>query len=168
MRIISYLTFFAIIAAIAFACVQPPEYPLEPVIENPILNKNGIAQGSASSSPDTLYVTFSYTDGDGNLGNADDGVFDVVLVDSRDGFENPFRIPTIPDQGVGNGISGEITVGIPNLFMCCIFEDKNGQDPCTPSTAFPTDTLAYDIYILDRDGNESNRIRTEPIVLLCN
>jgi len=168
MRISSYLAFLAFVLAAVAACVQPTAYPLEPVIENAVLNKNTIAQSSNATPPDTLYVTFSYTDGDGNLGNADDGVFDVILTDSRDDFELPFRIPVIPDQGVGNGISGEITVGIPNLFMCCIYEDKNGQDPCTSSTEFPTDTLSFGIHILDRDGNESNRIQTAPIVLQCN
>jgi len=169
MRLSSYLAVIIIfLLAAVTACVQPPDYPLEPVIENAVLNKNTITQSNPANGPDTLYVTFSYTDGDGNLGDVDDEIFDVILTDSRDNFELPFRIPTIPDQGVGNGISGEITVGIPNLFMCCIYEDKNGQDPCTLSDEFPTDTLSFGIHIMDRDGNESNRIQTEPIILLCN
>ena len=150
------------------ACVQPPNYPNEPVIEYIGLNKSVIAQGNQNSAPDTLEVIFSFTDGDGNLGFPDDSlnVFDAILTDSRDGFEHLFRLPVLPEQGVGNGVSGEITLRIPNrLPICCTFPD--GSTACQPSSRFPTDTMSFAIRIMDRDRNVSNTIRSEQITILC-
>lgn len=166
------LLFIALVLSIIFSCVSPPEYPKEPIIEYVGLNKGSIIQGSSNQTPDSVVVTFSYTDGDGNIGAPSDGDFqnNIFITDSRDGFTQTVSVPFIPSLGVGNGISGEVSFAIYNVNggMCCIFNDKNGQDPCTASLQFPTDTLSYTIYIIDQEGNESNRIETEPIVLFCN
>ena len=163
--------FFAVvfISIIFFSCLQPPDYPIEPVIEYIGLSKNSIQQGNDASKEDELVIALSFTDGDGDLSN-DENLIDVMLIDSRDGQKTPFSLPTIPEQGTGNGISGEIRLKVSNtpFNMCCIYDDKNGQDPCTDSNLFPTDTFYYSISIIDRAGNESNKIDTEPIILLCN
>ncbi len=161
-----------ILSLFLLACVSPPEYPEEPVIEYIGLNKNDIIQGSFNQTTDSIVVTFSYTDGDGNIGAPSEGDFqnNIFITDSRDDFTQTVSVPFIPSLGVGNGISGEVSFAIYNVNggMCCIFNDKNGQDPCTPSLQFPTDTLTYLIYIKDQEGNESNQIETEPIILYCN
>ena len=73
-----------------------------------------------------------------------------MLVDSRDGAKTPFSLPAIPEQGTGNGISGEIYLNISNtpFNLCCIYDDKNGQDPCTASVEFPTDTFTIPFLFL--------------------
>jgi len=112
---------------------------------------------------DSAFVVFEFTDGDGNLG--DENKVNIFLKDRRDTSDNftTFKIPFIPEEGAGNGISGEITLLL--YTSCCIYE--NGQAPCTPNTSQPTDSLIYDLYIEDRDGNQSNQITLPPIVLLC-
>ena len=161
----TFLAFAVALLAIT-SCLKPPDYPDEPVIEFLAMNQTTIAQGRTAENLDTLVIVFGFTDGDGDLGD-DEGAFDIRLRDSRDDALNPFRLPVIPEQGVGNGISGEITLRIPNApsNLCCIFE--NGLDPCTASVEFPTDTFSYSITLTDRAGNVSNAIRTDPITLLC-
>lgn len=149
------------------SCVQPPDYPNEPIVEFLRLNKNTIAQGNTNASPDTLDVVFMFTDGDGDIGYEGDSI-DVFLEDSRDGFINRFKLPVIPDQGSGNGISGEVTLKIPNtpFNICCTFPD--GSTACQPNTMFPVDTFSYTIQIRDRTGTWSNKVQSELITILCN
>lgn len=156
-----------LLALAVTACVKRPDYPIEPVIEFMSMNKQTIAQGSPSAQSDTLAITVSFTDGDGDLGNGE-GVVDIFLTDSRDGFEETLQLPDIPTQGTGNGISGEITVRIFNkpFNICCTF--PTGQEPCTASTVFPIDTFSYAIRIKDRAGNFSNSVQTSVITVLCN
>ncbi|MEM9887719.1 MAG: hypothetical protein AAF849_17625 [Bacteroidota bacterium] len=163
--------FSALLFSLVLACVSPPDYSDIPEIEYLGINKTQIRQGSFGTQDDTLIVRFSYTDGDGDIGAVSEGEFsnNVVYIDDRIGLETKASVPFIPSLGVGSGISGNIEVAIPtgNGGACCIYSDKNGQDPCTPSTEFPTDTFTYTIYVFDQAGNESNRIETEPIVILC-
>ena len=51
-----------------------------------------------------------------------------------------FRIPYVPEQGAGNGISGDIRL---LLFTTCC----NVLPPCEASTTKPIDTLVYEIFI---------------------
>ena len=140
-------------------CIQPPDYPKEPVIAFKNLTRTVLVQGQGTA--DSTSVTLTFTDGDGDLGDKDS--LNVFVIDGRDQFlKSKFRIPFIPEEGVGNGISGEITLRLTT--SCCILP---GLPPCSADPAFPTDTLKYIIYLKDRAGHESNRIETSEIVLLC-
>lgn len=153
---------FILAASIVFSgCLRPPEYPLEPVIEFRQLSRDWMSQDQFNT--DSLLITISFTDGDGDIGT-EDGTFDLFITDTRDNFMPPaYRLPKVPEQGTGNGISGEISFVV--FTTCCFFPD--GQDPCTVNPTYPTDTLSYLIYIRDRAGHTSNVIETPPIVLLC-
>jgi len=162
---------FAIVALFfAFQyCVQPPDYPLEPVIEYVGLSKNLMQQGTGNE--DFLFVTFSFTDGDGDLGYPEtDPTASVFIRDSRDSFgKPPLQLPYVEPQGAGNGISGEIMIKLPTV--CCIYIDPIDPDnklACedVPST-MTFDTFHYFIKIRDRAGHESNEIKTEAITLKC-
>ena len=147
------------------ACEQPPNYPIEPEIEYVGVNRNIIAQGSFNAPLDTLIVTFSFTDGDGDIG--DDSLTNVFLFDSRTGdLAEPIKVKPIPSQGTGNGISGEISVKIPNKpnRICCII----GNTSCVSNPEQPIDTFSYTIQLRDRAGHFSNKVQTEPITILCN
>ena len=111
----------ALTGLLAASCVKPPNYPDEPVIEYIGLNKNTIAQGNQNTPADTLQVLFSFTDGDGDLGFPDDSlnIFDAFLTDSRDGFRHVFRLPVLPEQGLGNGVSGDNTVQSEVITILC-------------------------------------------------
>ncbi len=168
MKAIRYLTWLVLFGVLATSsCINPPDYPNEPVIEYLRVNKRTIAQGNTNAAPDTLAIIFGFTDGDGDIGFENDSI-DVFMTDSRDGFQQLFKLPFIPEQGIGNGISGEITIRIPNrpFQICCTYPD--GSTACQPNSRFPTDTFSFSIQIRDRANNFSNIIETEPITILCN
>jgi hypothetical protein len=142
------------------SCTKPPDYPIEPIIKFLSMSKTKLKQSSINA--DSLRVTFSFTDGDGDIGSNDS--LSLFVIDKRDGFvSSKYKIPFVTESGATNGISGEVEFVI--FTTCCYFPD--GQAPCTPSLTFPTDTVIYDIYLKDRAGHKSNIIQTLPIVLDC-
>lgn len=142
------------------SCVTRPDFPIEPEIEFVSMDGSQMVQNSFNT--DSIRVTFSFTDGDGDLGDKDS--LNIFIRDSRDQFvASKYRLPELPPEGAQRGIRGEITVTI--YTTCCIFPD--GTPPCQASLEYPTDTLRYEIYIRDRAGNVSNTIETEPIIILC-
>ncbi len=155
-----FVSVFLIIAGV-ISCTKAPNFPPEPIISNLRINKEIIRQGF--SNQDTLLFTFDFTDGDGDLGSDDS--LNVYIIDNRDEnvFES-FRIPFLPIEGAKNGIEGTITARANTT--CCIFPDNT--PPCTPSVMFPTDTVIYQLFIIDRAGNKSNILETVPITILCN
>jgi len=166
MKLTHYFPFFII--AIIISCTKPPDYPIEPVLEFKNLSRSSMIQGDVNN--DSILVTFGFTDGDGDLGN-NDTLFDIYLKDTR--FPeipgvNPtqYKMPFVPIQGVGNGISGDITVL--TYTSCCVYPDSTFP-PCDTSayTLYPIDTLIFEIHIKDRAGHESNRILSDPIILQC-
>ncbi len=144
------------------SCIQPPNYPDIPEIFNAQLLKTVLFQGSPSAPRDTLILTFEFRDGDGDLSFPSDSI-DVILTESRFGLTFPQRLPYITEEGVGNGISGVITIrqSLRENGICCIANQQN----CT--TEIAQDTFSYLIQIRDRAGNMSNQLRTETITLLC-
>jgi hypothetical protein len=162
-----FIPLFALLAVLYFlhpSCVQPPNYPIEPVIEFLSLSKDTIWQ--TRFGPDSVVITFSFTDGDGDLGFSD-STAGIFIVDGRDTFEKPsYRIPYIEQQGAGNGISGEISIVLPTT--CCIYP-PNTRPPCDTTANAPQlfDTVFYLISIKDRAGRLSNEIATAPIFLRC-
>lgn len=155
---------FLLSSLLIIACVNPPNYPDTPVIEYIGVNDTEILQGAPFFDPDTLSIMFSFTDGDGDLSTED--ATDIFVYDTRFPGADPvqYRIPTIPEDGTGNGIRGEITLNIVNSNnICCI---ENGF-ACPPNATIPVDTFSYEIEIRDRAGNFSNRIRTETLDILC-
>ncbi len=165
MKVLKYAVFFLMLGFFAFSCVQPPNYPAAPEIDYIGINQLSIGQGNANSPDDTLVVQFSFTDGDGDLSGDNDSI-DIFFTDSRRGSLIPYRIPLISNQGTGNGISGEITVRIPNkpFGICCALE---GFSACEPLPGM-VDTFSYGIQIRDQANNYSNKVQTETITILCN
>lgn len=145
------------------ACINAPDYPDEPVIEYIGVSKSSMIQDNLNT--DSLFLYFSFTDGDGDLGhNPNDTSRNVFIRDLRTGnIQDRFKSPYIPEEGIGNGISGDMQLLL--YTTCCLF--PNNIPPCSAPSQYPIDTLIYEIYIKDRAGNVSNTITTEPIILRC-
>lgn len=140
------------------SCIKPPDYPDEPVIEFVSVGKTSLLQNT-----DTTLITISFTDGDGDLGLEDSETDkNFILTDTRTGFQEFYKIPFIPQQGVGNGISGEIAINV--LAQCCV--PTNGV-PCQPNPGQPPENIVYTIQIKDRAGNLSNMVTMPPLELIC-
>ncbi len=152
--------FFALCSLLFAFCTTPPDYPIVPHIDFQSMSKTTMRQGFGSE--DSVYVTFSFTDGDGDLGTSPSDPTLNVFTFSRlfNQATDSFRIPFVPVQGTKNGISGTIQLRL--LTTCC-----KSLEPCKPSKTHPVDTLIYDISIKDRAGHLSNVISTPPILLRC-
>lgn len=147
------------------ACSEAPNYPKEPVITFEGLNKGRVFQFT-NGPADSLIITFSFTDGDGDLSlaEANDSV-DIFLRDSRlPTVAQNFRFPFIDREGTGAGISGVATVTVVNTGnICCIYEGEL----CAAEEEYPIDTFSFNIQIVDRAGNFSNVINTGVIEIAC-
>ncbi|NNF35546.1 MAG: hypothetical protein HKN68_15680 [Saprospiraceae bacterium] len=145
------------------SCVTSPDYPIEPQIEFIGFSKSELEQGSLNN--DSLIMVISFTDGDGDLGSPPETAEkNLFVVDNRTGeIYNSFKTPEIPEEGVGNGVSGEIRVLM--FTTCCIFPDN--IPPCESPDLYPSNEISFDVHIVDRAGNESNIITTPLITLLC-
>jgi hypothetical protein len=146
------------------ACISPPDYPIEPVITYIGISKKVMNQKSIGS--DSLLISFSYTDGDGDLGSMDTS-FNIRMIDERDGSLKPFNTPVVNQQGAGNGISGDITILFSNSNTCCTYEFPGGIKVACEQVPIQRDTLRFRISLKDRAGHESNQIVTDPLILIC-
>ena len=153
---------FLVLALSWFSCASPPQYPVEPVISyTGELSKDTLKRGIAM---DSTFVTFSFTDGDGDLGAKDS--IQIFAIDSRDGYVNKYEIPFVPELGASNGIKGKITLKL--LSTCCAFDPELGLEPCNDEDpSLPYDKIVYELYIEDRARNRSNVIQIDPIYLEC-
>lgn len=145
-----------------YSCIIAPDYPIIPAIEYKGINKNIIDQGRVRD--DSLMIQISFTDGDGDIGDATNKA-NIFLIDDRDGKMITYSMPLIPQKGVTNGVSGTITILHTTLFnVCCYYTNA---DPCSVPNTFVTDTVTYSLYIEDRAGHLSNTIKLQPIIINC-
>lgn len=162
-----YLEFIFLVFGTTFfftSCTQPPDYAPEPQIQFLGFNKSIIHQGIIGNPIDTLNISFSFEDGDGNLGSQE--TVDVYLTDSRSNFQERFLLPIFENDASEQGISGTITLKLPNnIYLCCTF--PNTTDACFRNPTYPRDSFFYNIQIQDRAGNLSNIIKTDILTLIC-
>jgi len=122
-------------------------------------------QGATTEDSTSLFFTF--TDGDGDLTPlASDTVPNIFIINTET-FEQvtTFQLDPIPEEGAENGISGELRLSV--FTTCCDYPDFVSAFPCMPTNEYPVDTLNLEVYIVDRAGNESNRVQIQPIYLIC-
>lgn len=160
----SKLLLLLLLSLTGWQCLDSPNYPDEPHIEFLSISKDTLDQGIFQE--DSLTVRFRFEDGDGDIGRTDqDPENNIFFIDERTGtLDNTFGIPTLPEDGAGNGVEGDVKILL--FSTCCIYSD--GSDPCLPNPNSPLDTVQYRIYIVDRAGHKSNEILTDPIILRCN
>ena len=159
----------------AFSCQKPVEYPVEPAIEY---------QGfTYLFNPDSTFsgegvITFSYTDGDGDLGLDDDDT------DYPFGIQDPYYYNMVVDYlKLENGVFVKTPLLSWNpqtqsydtvTFNARFHRLRDNNDPKAISGSMeykltvqnpfsPNDTIKFEIHIIDRALHESNVIQTEPI-----
>lgn len=166
-----YLLFsiLAMVTLLIGTCTQPPEYPDTPVLEFVANSKDSIFQQSTGLI-DTILIRFSFTDGDGDLSLDVADSTDIVVSDLRFPdlpIGNVFRLPEIPEEGTGNGISGEVTLIYRNDQICCYETIQGITFACGNAIQNRVDTTQFLIQMRDRAGNWSNEITTDPIYVIC-
>ena len=151
-------------ALIVSSCFKNEEYPNEPIISEPVFAFSG----------DSAKLTFTFTDGDGDIGldPADtlapydpDAYYhynlylDYYEKDDVNGWQRgrdlegdsivfAYRLKPIVVKGKARGIKGTMDVTIVNF-----------ANPFSTES----DTIKYEIRLIDRALNESNVIETEEI-----
>ena len=111
---------------------------------------------------DTIFVQLQFEDIDGDIEGGN--TMNISLVDNRDGTIDPISFPDLPNQPKGQ--RGSLRLAI--LSTCCIFPPEDQIPACERDPDFPPNVYTYDIFIVDSNGNESNRVTTGEITLLCN
>jgi hypothetical protein len=146
-------------ASVLYSCIKKDEFPVIPAIQ-----WEGYSVMRNTAGYDSLgFLKISYTDGDGNIGLYDSDTvapykynFFVKMLQMKNGSLQEIifpdtnlnfnaRIPILTPTGKNKNIKGEIEMMIQIYFA---------------SPILTSDTIAFDLYIMDRDLNKSNVIRT--------
>ena len=128
-----------------FSCTKDDTFSVVPAIEFKSINPS-IAQEYI----DDINITISYTDDDGDLGENNPDVYNLFVLDNRNGIEYKFRIPALSPNGHEIAIEGNFNIKI------------NGSGITNSSTS---QQVNYDIYVTDRAGNSSNIVSTSFITI---
>jgi hypothetical protein len=166
MKLLTKISFILLIPILfgLNACVKEEQYPRIPYIEY-----GGFATGRDVMGKDSIgEIRISYTDGDGNIGlfswdtvepmkynyylkfmqYYNKELVEVKPVDSSVTFNS--RIPILTPKGRNKNIKGDITMTLELYFARLLLK---------------TDTIAFEIYIKDRDLNKSNVIQTPMYII---
>lgn len=127
---------------------DPVVFPVQPQIEFVSMSPKWVPEFG------TLTITLRYKDGDGDLGGQPDGMSDLFLLDLRDSSRFPqgydgilrYNMPRFY-EGSTQSIQGTIQISVPGIARL----DANS----------PAESVAFEIYLIDRAGHESNRVRTD-------
>lgn len=143
----------------SFSCKTIIEYPIGPHVEF----KN-FATYQPNGYDSLGFLTIGFTDGDGDIGdvNAPDqeNLF-INLYERINGELEPIILPDstvtfnaiIPDltpKGKYKGIKGDIEITFPLYYMIPFFQ---------------SDTIAFQVYLVDRAGHKSNVIMTPQFIV---
>lgn len=143
-----YLVCLAITLA---ACNSRALFPIEPQIAYV-----DIQPRQAKEYQDSIIITFTFTDGDGDLGDIVGGdKTSLYVTDGRTQFPDSlrtisFQIPDLQQNTKNPAIQGKITLVYPPTIV-------------TPGRQ--TDSTSYSVYIVDRAGHKSNVITTDKVYL---
>lgn len=138
------------------SCLQGTKYPVEPDIKFISATFVDSVEPQLGNPAFIGVITFSFTDGDGDIG-VPDGDTTINMFVSQIGIKNgewqtpedlDYTIPYITPDGQNKSLKGEIDIDIMII-----------------SAFFPYDSIIYEIYIEDRNENTSNIITT-PIIAL--
>lgn len=116
-----------------------PEISFESVVPNVVVEYQ-----------DSLYFTISYRDGDGDLGENNTDENNLFLQDSRNQVTYGFRIQQLAPDNAEIAIQGNINVTLPNAAIV------NGGT---------SESITYSIWVVDRAGNESNRVNSSTVTV---
>ena len=127
------------------SCTKDDTFDAVPTIEFKSINPP-IAQEYI----DDINIIITYTDGDGDLGENNPDVYNLFVLDNRNGIEYKFRIPELSPNGNDISITGNFNIIIDGSG---ITDESSSQQ------------VNYAIYVTDRARNKSNTITTSSITI---
>lgn len=114
----------------------------------PQISLEEIGPGTITEFQDSIYMRISFFDQDGDLGENYTDEPNLFVVDNRLELVHEFRISNIVPNGAEVQIQGELEWTINSVYL-------------TGNNA--SETVDYDIYLVDRAGNRSNVITTPSV-----
>lgn len=140
-----------------FSCKKSSNSPI-PYFELIALSPDTV---NAKVPTDTVFVTFHFSDGDGDLGNDPSrGLYDLYLADDRPEKDDTlkFFFPEIPNDAIDpvDGVTGEGALAIAGPLISLrtdTLHQNNG------------DTVRYSMWIRDKAGNTSTPYKLPPIYI---
>ncbi len=97
-----------------------------------------------------IYFKIFYRDGNGDLGENDPDVYNLILRDPRIDIKYEYRISELVPNSASVPISRILVLSIPNAFIT----DGSAQQ-----------TVNFEIYVKDRAGNKSNTINSGTVTI---
>lgn len=148
MRKAYYLLLLLFSASACEKVIEEPVFDLKPRIELLSISQNSLLQFQ-----DQLMVRISYEDGNGDLGNLDADINSIYVQDSRLSRPDEYYLAPLAPVDANVSIQGTLDIKLAPTFLL-----GNGD----------RETVVFSIYLLDRSGNQSNVIETEPISIIKN
>ena len=142
------------------SCDKPPIYDDTPNISWAAFSTDTVQQLSGA-----VVFKFDFTDGDGDLGQDGDTANHIIIVDTRRTPNDTsfYKIPTIQQQGIVSGISGQLEVTVSQI---CGIDQNNPLILCQTQANY-FDPIVYKIRIKDNAGRWSNEITTDTLYVKC-
>ena len=100
---------------------------------------------------DSINITISYDDYDGDIGENDPNLKNLFVTDSRNNVTYEYRISQLSPNGSIIHIKGNLNTIIKNT---AITNNANSQ------------AVSYSVYLKDRAGNQSNVVSTSAITII--
>jgi hypothetical protein len=122
----------------------------EPISPVPEISFVSASPQTVTAYSTSLVVAISYLDGDGDLGENNTDANNLFMADSRNGVVYGFRVRQLAPDDANIAITGNLNVEVPSV-------------PIVGSG--DSETFTYTIHVVDRAGNESNRVVTAPITV---
>lgn len=109
-----------------------------------------ISPSSAVEYANSITISFSYDDLDGDLGQNDPNISNLFVTDSRNNVTYNYRISQLAPDGANIHIQGNLNAVIKNTAI---------------TDASSSQSVTYSVYIKDRAGNVSNTVTTSAITI---
>ena len=119
----------------------------------PEISLESVSATQVMAHKDSLSFLIKYTDGDGDLGDADADIMSIELVDTRDADNLIFKYHLSPRAPLDAEITitGTMEIVLQNTIL---LDANNAQE-----------TTTFKLKIKDRAGNWSNEVETEVITI---
>lgn len=116
----------------------------------PEISFESVVPSVVTEYQDSLYFSISYRDGDGDLGQNNTDEHNLFIQDSRNQVTYGFRIQQLAPTNATIAIQGTIHVTLANTAIV------NGGN---------SESVTYTVWVVDRAGNESNRVNTSTVTV---
>jgi hypothetical protein len=135
-----------LLSSALISCKKDEAFTFEPSIEF-----KSISPGTIKEYRDSVVITISYLDRNGDLGENETEVPNAFVKDLRNNLTYSFRIRQLaPEASIA--IQGNLSIVIPQVAL-------------VNSTA-TSESATFEVYVKDRAGLESNKITTSAVSIL--